>query len=181
MTSSGQYERNHWLQICTNIAVALERDRRTWFENCLKMVAEVKRKIGLPFETANSTIGGRADLALRAYQLITPTRLMSVRKYVPPADGQDFADLLWAQVCRTNLDDVFELVARYREKREEEAERFGRDVACFITGESSPSAFALSLEIMMPTPQLTVHTAMIVAACFGDKDTVQDMKAQLNR
>lgn len=185
MAYSAQLDRSRWSGICTTIAVSFERDRKEFFGNCLK-IAEAKQKgASLPTERLNSTMGGVADLALRAYQLIQSTRLISAQKYIPPSDGQDFADLLWAQVCGTHMDDVFELVDRYHEKPADEAERFSFDVARYITcdddGLSPPSMFALMVEIMMLTPQLTGHTAMIVAAAFADEKTVQDMRAQLEQ
>ena len=182
MPASAQPDKGQWLRLCTDIATALERDREAWFANCLRMVAEVKRK-GLPieFEVTNSTLGGEADLALRAYQLIQAMRLMSVRKYVPPSEGQDFADLLFAQVCGTRLYEVLEVAERYRKRQKEEASLFALDVAGHILGGDSVAALGLSLEIMMLTPQLTAHTAIMIAATFGDDDTVRDFDAQLLR
>jgi len=169
------FDRSWWSDICTAIAVPLERDRKAFFENCLK-IAKVKQKDDcLPIEP---------DLALRAYQLLQATRLISARKYISPSDGRDFADLLWAQVCGTHLDDVLELVERYQEKPKEEAERFGFDVARYIVGDDTqfpPSAFGLMAEIMMMTPQLTGHTATIIATAFGDQESVQDIRTQLER
>ena len=179
------------------MAVAFERDRKAFFENCLNTIAEVKgntllsfvRRVlkpdpkgrnNLPVEIAKKTIGGRADLALRAYQLIQATRLISAQKYISPSDGQDFADILWAQVCGTHMDDVCELLDRYYEKRDAEEERLGFDVALYITGDPA-WALRLTAVVMMQTTQLTGHTAMIVATAFGDEETVQDIRAQLER
>jgi len=182
MPPAAQSDKSQWLRICTNIAVALERDREAWFANCLRMLAELKRNAAFSIESeAKSTLGGEADVALRAYQLIQAMRLMSIRKYVPPSEGQDFADLLFAQVCGTELSEVLEVAERYRNRQKEEATLFGLDVAGYILGGKYPAALLLSLEIMPLTQQLTAHTAMIVAAAFGDDDTVRDLDAQLFR
>jgi hypothetical protein len=166
--------------------VFFERDRNAWFENCLQTIAEVNRRTDASIKIASRRMGGAADLALRAYQLMQAARLMSLKEYVPPSDGRDFSDLLWAQVCGTYLDDVIGMVHRYKESKKQpkerfaEEERFALDVAHYITAESR-WAHALTPGLMMETPQLTAHTLMIVARAFGDKETFEDIEAQLLR
>jgi hypothetical protein len=171
------------LQICNAVAVSLERDRRGFLENCQKIAEAKWEDNAQPIDAVSGIIDGPADLAVRSYQLMQATRLISVQQYISPPEGRDFADLLWAQVCGTHMDDVLELVERYKPKREDEEERFGFDVARGIIGDTPfpPWAVALMVEIMMQTPQLTGHTAMIVAAAFGDEENVQCVRAQLER
>lgn len=182
MSVQRNLERSAWSQICTAIAISFERDRRGFLENCLE-IAEAKRKDAHPLETVNSVMDGVADLAMRAYQLIQAARVISVQTYISSSDGRDFADLLWAQVCGTHMNDVLELVQRYQEKRDDEEERFAFDVAHHIIGDRlfPPWAFPLMVEIMLLTPQLSGHTAMIVAGAFGDEENVQCIRAQLER
>jgi len=162
--------RDQWMSICGRIANGLSEVRRSWFDACVDLMAAefAKPGVGNEFIVVNLEIGGRADQAIRAQQLLICSGKLAGEGYISPRNGRDFADVLFAAVCGGELGACMTLFARYSEvEGGTRLFRFCGDVAGYMTEEESPLAQATTLAPMI-TP-LTVGTCYVVAEAFGDQ------------
>lgn len=184
---SGRHNRDSWPEISTFAALALEKDAKLWFEHILgdfKKAALTPEAQKLGGSVALRTeLAGEAEIAVKAYQLIYVSRTLSIRKYVPESEGKDFADLLWAQVCGTNLDDVVDRAHFYTDAggREEEISRFSGDLSEYIVGEFCPFSVMMAVTMQVAVPEFIGHVVSIVANAFGDSEAFDDLQEQLRR
>lgn len=117
---AGSPDREHWSTISLNISKGLEDIRKTWFDSCVKVLQESSSKKGkdsLAIEIVNIHLGGGADLAIKAYQLYLVSGFLAQHAYIPPSEGKDFADILYAQVCGTQIEEClafFHVTKRFK-------------------------------------------------------------------
>ncbi len=177
-------QRDEWPRISNHIARGLERDARSWFEHVVREVSNspLSREAGtLKVEVVRTAFDRKAVLAVKAFQLIVVTWVIEVRRYIPEADGKDFADLVWAQVCGSQLDEVIAHVRYYRDAKDDQDQRsrFAADVMEHILGPKSPFFLIMSVVMQTTIQELIGHVGSIVADAFDDEATFNDLQRQL--
>jgi hypothetical protein len=158
-----------------------------WFEHVrgdfekAARTPEVVKLGGSP--ALRKALAGEGEIAVKAYRLVYVSRTLSSRKYVTESEGKDFADLLWAQVCGTKLDDVVDRAHFYTDasSREEEISRFSSDLSEYIVGEFSSFALMMAVTMQATVPEFIGHVASIVADAFDDSRTFDDLQEQLRK
>jgi hypothetical protein len=166
--------------ISLNIAKGLEEVRKIWFDSCVKLLRESAKKNSLDIHLVTIRLGGEGDLAIRAYQLLLVSNCLAKYTYIPPSQGKDFADILYAQVCGTKVETILSFLSRYHEVTDSGTQlfRFSSDVAKYITGNESPLAESTLLaSTLLP---FAVMNHLVVASCFADDKTVKKLESELN-
>lgn len=180
-TSNVPISRNDWLTICTSIASQLQVLRERWFRSFLNVIKKYSSK-----KVVNSALEGDAELALKAYQLYLVSGFLAGHDYIPQHEGKDFADLLYAQVCGTQLPECLRFLERYHEVGSDTSEEVSRqifrvasDVSEYILGGENPWAEARRLMHLFPEYGLVHH--LVVANSFGDDQTVQIIREGITK
>jgi hypothetical protein len=167
-------KREEWGAISLRIARSLKELRERWFPVCVNGLRESK------FKVRRASLSGEADRATRAFQLYLVANYLSQHAYIPTSEGRDFADILFAQVCGTELEECLVPFSRYAEVQTDRGAvlfRFSADIARYITGNDTPLPEAMA--VAETTPTFGILTHMIVADAFGDMDTVSELQAEL--
>lgn len=179
MSLSGE----HWDRIVFHISKELEYARNSWFRQCVitlkKGLEDLAKKADRPLEMqiVNTHLGGEADLAIKAYQLYLVSAFVAQKRYISPADGQDFSDLLYARVAGGQLDDVFTFWSSYREAETDsfmQTFRFASDVAKYIIGSDRPPMEGI-LIVPLVSP-LAEYSCLAVTQAFGDDKTAKELE-----
>lgn len=171
--------RELWAVISFNLSARLEALRREYFEQCVKVIQEYSKEKDEPeMKIVNRELGGKADLAIKAYQLYLTSLFLAHHGYIPKSQGKDFADILYAQVCGTQLVDCLSYFSRYHgAKGGDQLRYFSNDVASYITGNDRPLWEGLLIgPSVIPFTQL-VH--LTVAEAFGDNKTAEKVSREL--
>ena len=173
--------RNDWLRICTSIASQLQVLRQRWFRSFLNVITKYSSK-----KVVNSALEGDAELALKAYQLYLVSGFLAGHDYIPQHEGKDFADLLYAQVCGTQLPECLRFLERYHEVGSDTSEEVGRqifrvasDVLEYILGGENPWVQASASRHLFPAYNLLHH--LVVADSFGDDQTAQIIRERITK
>ena len=177
--SAGDPRREHWGMISLNISKGLEDVRLKWFDLCVKILRQSSSVKG---ELVNTHLGGEAELAIKGYQLWLVSGFLAQHAYISPEEGQDFAEILYAYVGGTKLDECMAFFRRYHEVQPGNGTQlflFASDVAKYITGKEAPLAENMLISSAFPTFVALTH--MVVAECFGDKETVNELMSKLNK
>ena len=152
--------RAEWSAISLSIAKELEKFRSLWFDSCVRTLDRAADKESFYKPVVISQLGGKADIAIKAYQLYGVSDFLGGHGYIPASDGQDFADLLCGQVCGTQpeqvLDYFFTLHTLYESDPSKEMDMFASDVAKYITGTEAGGAF-------VETALIKVHVKQAIA------------------
>jgi hypothetical protein len=132
-------DRTEWGEIVNNITLGLMQVREDWFETCVETLEDAstdERTIVIQ----RLTLDGDGLRAANAYQLFLVSSFLAGHRYIPPSQGRDFADLLFAQVCGSDLTDTMEFFVRYQRApdRGNGLFRFASDIAEHITGNKTP-------------------------------------------
>ena len=118
------------------ISTGLERVRESWFAKCVKAME------GNPDCTVrNRKLGGNADLAIKAFQLLKTVTVIADNQYVSRSDGPFFSDVVFAQVCGNDLERVMAFFNSYVNALNDttsQITRFSVDVVAYISGKDSP-------------------------------------------
>jgi|APSaa5957512535_1039671.scaffolds.fasta_scaffold40417_4 hypothetical protein len=167
--------REEWGSIALNIAQSIEKSSEEWLD------AVVQKFENGSTDVLNTAFDGDAELAIKAYQLFLASSFIAENQYIPPEDGKDFADVLFASTCGTRLSDVLEFFGRYVEVADEgsaQLTRFTNDIAKYITGAEAP------LQEMLLIVPSTIHLAwlnkLIVATHFKDESTASKVRERLD-
>ena len=166
---AGPGARSEWGSICLEIAKQFKEDREKWFKACIDLLIK-KAKEGQRITIVRPVLGGTAEQALKAFQLRLASLMLYEREYIPPDQGQDFADLLYAQVCGTELDECMVYVRRYLEFKTDFGaltNAFCHDACDYITT-SKVTETEMNAVLLIVLP-LLYPTHMIVASVFQDK------------
>ncbi len=172
-------DRSHWGEIVNNITVGLEHVRQRWFKMCVEGLQQVSSEES-PITIKKQNIGGNGLRAVKAYQLFLVSYFLAQHRYIPPSQGRDFADLIFAQVCGSDLEGCLQYFARY-----EGADggmglfRFTSDFAVYITETEAPLMEAMALGATAPTLAHLSH--MVLAASFADHQTVEMLQRKLEQ
>jgi len=180
----GGPSREDWAAISLRIAQGLEEVRKTWFQACVDNFREASEKSaseGPPITMKRANLAGDAGRASKAYQLYLVSGFLAQHGYIPPSQGRDFADILFAQVCGTELEQCLSFFARYHEAQADPGTqlfRFGSDISRYITGNDAPLVESMLVASTVPVCVALSH--MVVADAFGDQRTVAQLQAKLS-
>lgn len=177
--------REDWSMISFNISKGLEDVRKTWFNSCVKVLQENSSKKGkdsLAIKIVHIRLGGEANLAIKAFQLYLVSSFLSQHSYISSSKGKDFADILYAQVCGTQIVECMAFFSRYQEvlsNRGTQLFRFTSDVAKYITGNKTPLN-----ESMLIVPTISLFVSLnysVIANCFGDNKMVKKLESDIEK
>jgi len=179
--------RDQWGTISTFIARGLESLREKWFTSCVNILRDIRDtdEDYSEVEIVNSELGGKANLAITAYQLWFVSNMLAAKQYISRDEGQDFADILYLQVGGTQIDDILAFWEKYNEVSDEGGEqlrRFSNDVAAYITGNETPLTEDMLIEGMLIATQfehLVGLSQLVVARAFRDEETCEKIKMYL--
>lgn len=177
--------REDWSMISLNISKGLEDVRKTWFNSCVKVLQENSSKKGkdsLAIKIVHIRLGGEANLAIKAFQLYLVSGFLSQHSYISPSKGKDFADILYAQVCGTQIVECLAFFSRYQEvlsDRGTQLFQFTSDVSKYITGNKAP--LNESMLIMPNIPLFVSLNHIVIANCFGDNKMVKKLKSDIEK
>ncbi|MDV2502757.1 MAG: hypothetical protein RX318_02230 [bacterium] len=177
-SGTGGPSRDQWAIISTNIAVALEEVRRYWFNDCVEYLRTLRdtEKEHSHIEITNTELGGNADLAIRAYQLWVVSNMLAEKKYIPPDEGQDFADILYLQVGGTKIHNCMSYFERYKKASGgEQMTLLCADVAGYIT-EVVVGVDVIDLLALDNFFTLVETTQIVLAHAFGDEKTLSEFR-----
>lgn len=173
--------RDKWSTISTDIAKGLEEVRKRWFETGVSLLEEARKgEKPLEIKIVCRTLGGEADFAIKAYQLLLTSGFLAQHSYIPRSEGKDFADILYAQVCETTVQETMLYLERYNEVQDDRGTqlfRLASDIARYITG--SEAHLAESMILVSTIPIYVDFTHIVVAYAFGDQDTVRELQSKV--
>ncbi len=172
-------DRTQWGEIVNSITLGLKQVRENWFKSCVDSLESASTDDN-PIAIKQRTLGGDALRAANAYQLFLVSSYLAQHRYIPPDQGRDFADLLFAQVCGSDLETTIHYFARYQQADGGSSLfRFTSDIAEYITGNKAPLMEAMALGVS--TPILAHLSHMVLAVSFNDQSTVQSLQRKIER
>ena len=139
-------------------------------------------------------LGGDADLAFKAYQLLIFTTFSIEHRYVAEPDFQEFAGHVNIAVSGADQEQVQvyllefgqrqnQLMREIRVEAKNAEDAYGEQVtgiaipiADYIVPESSPVAWAITARLM---PIFALNTQMVVADEFHDQSTLKALQSQM--
>ena len=179
--------REEWISITTVLAKDLEILGDNSFQRFVRMVEDLSTNDSFKekepgFSVVHRTLGGEADLAIKAYELMSVSTALQRYHYIPKSKGTDFSTLLWSQVCGTKLKEVIKQAGVYYDfvKTDEDKlpGRVGLDITTYISGGNK----AVVIIVPLLTAEVLTLGGLVqacVAAEFGDKSTAQDIESKL--
>ena len=174
----------NWLAITQDIATGMEEVRKDWFTTCVKILQDrppEEDAILTKSEVTNVHLGGEAELAAKAYQLRLASDYLALHEYIPPHEGQDFADILYSQVCGKQFKKCLPYLSCYNEVWSDSGGkryfRFFIDVAKYITDCEAPAPEAMDIAKTHLTFAFANH--IVVASAFGDVKTVKELQEKM--
>lgn len=180
--SSNGDNSDNWGLISTQIAQGFEKIQKNWFRNCIDILQQASDDEDLGerhIVVKHTELAGDASLAVKAFQLMLASEYIAKHTYISRSHGQDFANILYAQVCGTDLLDCMKFFKRYVEvEGSVKLSRFSSDLACYITDKEN--SLDESILIAMVFPVFAYLTHMVVADAFGDQNTVILMQAEMD-
>jgi len=176
--------RDDWLKISTEITRGFEADAKNFFQSVVRSIdecpPEARGSDGL--RPVHRILGGNAEIAIKAYELSALSGLLDVMEYVPRAQGRDFCDLLFGQVCGSALSDILgRMHIEDSLNKDARAARFSGDITRYALDremDSSGCIFVAMVIVPMLEPVLQCHVGMTVAHAFGDALNFQSLKKQ---
>ena len=93
---------NHWAHIALAISKDFENIRVDLYDVCKEALIEFAKKDNSVIRT-NSYSDNVQGLNIKVFQLVLSSLLIGMKKYIPPHQGNRFADLLWRQVLGTQF------------------------------------------------------------------------------
>ncbi|GEM_PF-4709816 len=91
-----------WSLLSLAISKEYEAIRPTFFDSCKEEMIEFYKRGNFPIRP-KSYSDDVQGMNIKVFQLILSSLLIGKKKYIPPHHGNQFADLLWAQVLGNQL------------------------------------------------------------------------------
>ena len=172
-------DRKAWPALASCIAKGLEDYRHIWFSQCIETF-QARATIDPNIRIINTRLEGKAELAIKAYQIFWVTCFLVEHAYIPPSKDKDFADILYAQICGTQFHECMMFFKRYYEVENDGPQqllRFSSDVAEHIAG--TENLYDASLLVNVHFSDFVAFNHMVLAGCFGDQQTVKKVEEKL--
>ena len=173
------------------IAAGFSILRAQQFESVLR---SIEKRISPGAVSGQRTLGGDADLAFKAYQLLIFTTFSIEHSYVGETDFREFAGHVNIAVSGADQKQVEAYFIEFGEyqrqlfreskdgrKTTEEAyadqvARISIPIADYIVPESNPAAWAITATLM---PIFIVNAQMVIADEFHDKSTLKMLRSEM--
>ena len=171
--------RERWSGISQQISEGLAAVREWWFGACVQAM-DGYAAAGASI-LVNREIDGDLALTLKAYQLLHTSSFMNQHEYIRRSHGREFADLLWAQICGTDLPKVVEILNDVMSPgltRDGREFRLARLVATHITGDHTALGEAMVLGGL--ALYYEIGNAMVMSEAFGDQKTTAALREILD-
>jgi hypothetical protein len=145
-------------------------------------------------EVVRGELGGKAELALKAYQLLHCSRFVRARSYVPFWRRRAFSKLLSKRMCGSEVRECQAIRRKYARERAEIGEvathsALTWDVYLYATGRTDAVDPAKPLERPVPTivqdffcswlPGDVLALRFLVATAFDDERTREELAARI--
>jgi hypothetical protein len=159
-----------WMNIVSLINDDLKALREKWYKSMVDYLSKNKEIINPKnVNIVNERIGGKAEFAIKAYQLLTVIDMIAEHIYIPKSQGRNFADLLFEKVCGNQIEYVLEFFKTYSNKvGGEQLASYVFDVAEYMT--NSEEGKLLGLYMAPSTAKYDWAVKASVANAFGDAD-----------
>lgn len=159
-----------WPNIVSLINDDLKALREKWYKSMVDYLSSHKELTSQKnIKIVNGKIGGKAEFAIKADQLLTVVSTIAEHAYVPKDQGRGFADLLFEKVCGNQIEYVLELFKTYSNKTGgEQLASYVFDVAEYMT--NSEEGKLLGIYMAPSTPKYAWAIKASVANAFGDVD-----------
>jgi hypothetical protein len=160
----------------TQISRGWQNVRRAWFRIALNAIFEDSAAA-----TAHVEQEGRAELAMRAYQLTDAIRYIASNSYIGEPLLPELFEKLTVMLSDTEQQhtEIIGYFRRYKAVIENDGEflRFASDVAAHCTGEEfTPQAIGLTALI----PLFLAHSRWVVSKAFADTSQMRKIEDWLN-
>ncbi len=155
--------RDDWPEISLGISKSLEDDRIRFFESCLERIEKSDSS-----KVVNRSLAGSADLALKGYQLGIVPAFLEYKQLLREEDAQQFATLLYAQVCGTKIEECLEYLHRYYMEKRDGAIRLVSDVIRYITNSEDVDS-TIAMGLLVSEFMLSANAQIWVAVHFRDE------------
>jgi hypothetical protein len=134
---------------------------------------------------AHEVLGGDALTAIRAYELLDVSALLSVCQYLPQPRGADFTTEFFSRLCGSGYREALNRAEAYRSMKDRDAvdSRFAQEVASYLLVRSptdvTPGVF-LASKVVIPSalPAFRCQIGLATAIAFGDEPRAEDFRAQ---
>lgn len=174
-----------------HIAAGFSSLRNQQFESVRR---SIDRRVEPGAVSGPKTLGGDADLALKAYQLLIFTTFLMEHPYVVESDFREFAGHLNHAVSGVDQKQVEAYFLEFGEHQKqimgevrvgtknteeayaEQVTRICTPIADYIVPESNPLAWTIAARLM---PVFTINTQMAIADEFHDRSTLNTLQLQM--
>ena len=174
-----------------HIAAGFSILRNQQFESVRR---SIDRRVEREVVSGPKTLGGDADLALKAYQLLIFTTFSMEHPYVAESDFREFAGHLNIAVSGADQKQVEAYFLEFGEYQKqlmreigvgtknteeayaEEVTRIATPIADYIVPESNHLAWTIAARLM---PVFTINTQMVIADEFHDESTLNTLRLQM--
>jgi hypothetical protein len=169
--------RADWPTLIGKISLMLSQIRADWWDSCLK----IWQKNGL--EVINSKLEADGEIAATVYQALAAFSFLAEKRYIAPADGQDFTTQLFAEMGRGQS------FLRRQELLRQFADLLGtpnkleqRALVEYVARHGTGKASSESAESILRMVPLLAHGSYLsLATVFGDTQTTNELMAQMGR
>jgi len=171
--------------IAVHIARGLKYPRKVWFSAQVRAIQELREKhvknLTSPKKIAKSKLGGEAEIAIKAFQILCVGNFIRSQKYLGSARIDEFIDILCKRVCGNKKDDCILYIENLLEKRKESEIRYARfsgEIAEYIMNDED---VLIERELIRNTvDHLRIMNWNVVANFFKDNDTLRKLDSLLH-
>jgi len=170
-------DRSSWIHISNIITNKFADGREHWFSELILVLESTIKEKQSSIHIVNRKLNRESENTIKAYQLYLYSELMANKKYIPPAEGEEFSDLLFAQVAGKDLENVLNIFKRYHEVANDRSTmlfRFSGDIAMYITESQAP--LMESVLIGSTVPFLTIMSRLSIAESFSDYELIKELE-----
>lgn len=137
---------------------------------------------------AHEILGGDALTAIRAYELLDVSAILSVCHYLPQSRGGNFTTEFFTRLCGSGYSEALNRAEVYRSMKDRDSvdSRFAQEVASYILGmtptDVTPGMF-LASKVVIPSalPAFRCQIGLATAIAFGDERRAEDFRAQFRQ
>lgn len=159
-----------WSAMCLNIGDGLASLRSAFFKDVFESFVAIQKhkEFEGDIEIKNKNLGGKAELALKAYQVRQVIAILQAKQYIRP-DSYYF-DILLGYVCGTDTKGCLIFFERYSEVIDNKATmmlRFCGDIVSYIIGVHHAEAEIAVLRLNSLV-EFSFYSEAVVATAFND-------------
>jgi len=114
------------------------------------------------------------DLIIRAFEALCAFSFVGQKEYIPPNEGQNFADILFAEIFKDNISEGGKILGKYIDASRENKnviQIFSMDIAKEIV--KKEDILNAVLIIAPLSVELMKVVSLVIAHAFGDEEEVK--------